>query len=118
MDFMTAVKSVYNNYATFSGRAPRSEYWWFYLFFMIAYVVLFALGAVIGSVAGIILLVFALGSLIPSIAVGVRRLHDVGKSGWWLLIALVPIAGLLLLWWFIQPSQPGNNQYGANPLGQ
>ncbi len=116
MDFMTAVKSVYSNYANFSGRAPRSEYWWFQLFFMVVYVVLTILTNVIGSIIGILMLIFALGSLVPAIAVGARRLHDTDKTGWLLLLSLIPLVNFLLLWWLIQPSDESANKYGPNPL--
>jgi uncharacterized membrane protein YhaH (DUF805 family) len=113
MDFATAVKTVVmQKYANFSGRAIRSEYWWFALAYIIAYLVL----AVVDYVLGIQLLtaILALGLLIPSIAVGVRRLHDLDKSGWWLLLGLIPIVGgLVLLYWFCQPGTPGANQFGA-----
>ena len=91
MDFATAVKTVLTQkYANFSGRAMRSEYWWYVLFIIIVAIVLalvdrFVLGAsVLGSI-------WSLATLIPSIAVGVRRLHDLDKSGWWLLLGFVPI---------------------------
>ena len=112
MDFATAVKTVVmQKYANFSGRAMRSEYWWFILAYIIAYIVL----AIVDYVLGVQLLtaILSLGLLIPSIAVGVRRLHDLDKSGWWLLLGLIPIVGLVLLYWFCQPGTPGANQYGA-----
>lgn len=116
MDFQTAVKTCFQKYATFSGRARRAEYWWFALFNLIASLVLgFIDGALFGGqVLGTI---YSLAILIPSIAVGARRLHDIGRSGWWLLIGLIPLIGaLVLLWWFIQPSQEGSNQFGPDPL--
>ncbi|WP_429910913.1 DUF805 domain-containing protein [Glycocaulis sp.] len=117
MNFMDAVKSVYTNYAGFQGRARRSEYWWWYLFYIIVYIVLFSIdNALFGfpMLAGL----FALGSLIPGIAVGVRRLHDTGRSGWWLLIGLIPLVGfIVLIIFFVMDSQPGVNQHGPNPKG-
>lgn len=112
MDFATAVKTVMmEKYANFSGRAMRSEYWWFILFYFIAYLVL----AVVDYLLGVQLLtaILSLGLLIPSIGVGVRRLHDLDKSGWWLLLCLVPIIGaLVLIYWFCQPGTPGANRFG------
>lgn len=98
---------VLQNYATFSGRARRSEYWYFVLFNVI---ISFAL-AFAGNVIGIqgIDSIYSLAVLIPSIAVGVRRMHDVGKSGWFLLI---PIYNLILA---ITPGTVGDNEYGADP---
>lgn len=113
MDIATAVQTVVmQKYANFSGRAIRSEYWWFFLAYIIAYIVL----AIVDYVLGVQLLtaILALGLLIPSIGVGVRRLHDLDKSGWWLLLCLIPIVGgLVLLYWFCQPGTPGANQFGA-----
>lgn len=112
---------VLKNYAGFSGRARRKEYWMFVLINMI---IAFALGLLDGllgfydSQAGIGLLsgLYMLGIVIPSLAVAVRRLHDTGRSGWWLLIVLVPlIGGLVLLVFLVLDSEPGTNQYGPNP---
>lgn len=114
MDFATAARTVLTQkYATFSGRAMRSEYWWYALFVLIVAIVLalvdrFVLGA---SVLGAI---WSLATLIPSLAVAVRRLHDLDKSGWWLLLGFIPLIGaLVLLYWFCQPGTPGPNQFGA-----
>ncbi len=116
MGFMDAVKSVYGNYANFNDRSRRSEYWWFFLFTFIMGVVLSMLDAMIGS-SPILYGLFALGSFIPSIALAVRRLHDTGKSGWFLLLVLIPLIGpLVLLFFYVQPSgEP--NKFGDAPLG-
>jgi uncharacterized membrane protein YhaH (DUF805 family) len=112
MDFATAVKTVLmQKYANFSGRAIRSEYWWWVLFAIIASIVL----GVVDYILGVQLLgsIFSLATLIPGIAVGVRRLHDLDKSGWWLLIAFIPLIGfILLIYWFAQPGTPGPNRFG------
>jgi len=111
MDFATAVKTVVmQKYANFSGRAIRSEYWWFILAYIIAYLVLAIVDYVLG--AQLLTAILSLGLLIPSIAVGVRRLHDLDKSGWWLLLGFVPIIGLILIYWFAQPGTPGANRFG------
>jgi uncharacterized membrane protein YhaH (DUF805 family) len=111
MDFATAVKTVVmQKYANFSGRAIRSEYWWFVLAYIIAYLVLAIVDYVLG--AQLLTSILSLGLLIPSIAVGVRRLHDLDKSGWWLLLGLIPIVGLILIYWFAQPGTPGPNRFG------
>ena len=114
MSIADAVRSVLTQYATFSGRARRSEYWWFFLAYFIASVVASIIDGILGvTVLGVIL---ALGLLIPSLAVGVRRLHDIGKSGWWLLIGLIPLVGAIVLLVFAcQDSQPGTNQWGPSP---
>ncbi len=113
-------------YATFGGRAPRAEFWWYILFCI-------GLGTLFGGVdIGIYGLRWlssggmlrpsgswlSLFLVIPGIAVAVRRLHDIGKSGWWYLIGVIPIiGGLLLLIWFSRAGNIGGNRFGADPLG-
>ena len=112
---------VLKKYALFSGRARRKEYWFFVLFNIIISIALAVIDGVTGSFspeAGMGLLggIYTLAVLIPGIAVSVRRLHDTERSGWWLLIALVPLIGaIVLLVFMVQDSKPGQNQYGANP---
>ena len=114
MDFMTAVKHVFANYANFSGRARRSEYWWFYLFNIIVNVVASIIDGAIGM--PIVSIIAFLGLIIPGIAVSVRRMHDVGRSGWWLFIALIPLVGIILLiYWFVQRGTVGPNDWGQDP---
>jgi uncharacterized membrane protein YhaH (DUF805 family) len=98
---------VLQNYATFSGRARRSEYWYFFLFNVIISFILGFVGGMMGST--ILSNIYSLAVLIPGIAVGVRRMHDVGKSGWFLLI---PIYNLILA---VTEGEKGTNQYGADP---
>ncbi|MEM1161644.1 MAG: DUF805 domain-containing protein [Pseudomonadota bacterium] len=116
MGFMEAVKSVFARYVDFQGRSPRSEYWWFVLFYILVAIVLSLLSAVV-PLLGILLLVFYLAIIIPSISVAIRRLHDLDKSGWWLLLSFVPIANLLLLYWACCKGTDGDNQFGPDPLG-
>lgn len=121
MGFLDAVKAFYRNYVNFSGRALRSEYWWPQLLFLILYVVMIAgaglLGETIGALlAGIIGLVM-LASIIPSISVTIRRLHDNDKSGWFFLLAFVPIANFYLLYLTIIKGTDGPNRFGPDPLG-
>ncbi|NAW67157.1 DUF805 domain-containing protein [Photobacterium halotolerans] len=108
-------------YAVFSGRAQRQEYWYF---FLINLVITLALGIAdnllntpgTGEGAGLLGGVYSLAVLIPSVAVGVRRLHDIGKSGWWMLLSLIPVLGfVILLFFFAREGQPGPNEYGNNP---
>ena len=133
MGFMEAVKHVFKNYATFSGRARRSEYWYFTLFNVLVITVLSILSSVIGvasysrssgaAAAGSLIgsglmMVYSLATMIPGLAVTCRRLHDVGKAGTYILFALIPFVGsILLLVWECQDSMPGPNQYGPNPKG-
>ena len=108
------MRSALTQYATFTGRARRSEYWWFALFNLGLSMVAAVLDAVVG--ATIFELAVALGLLVPSFAVFVRRLHDIGRSGWWLLIGLVPLAGAVILIVFAcTDSERGANQWGPSP---
>ncbi|MET7489559.1 DUF805 domain-containing protein [Streptomyces sp. NPDC005538] len=105
---------VLKKYAVFSGRARRKEYWMYALFVMIIEAVLLGIGFAIKMPA--IVAIFYVAILLPSLAVGVRRLHDTGRSGWWLLFGIVPIAGpITLLVFTCSDSEPGDNQYGPNP---
>lgn len=117
-------KVVKENYANFDGRARRSEYWYFVLAnFLLVLSISIAGGIVVGLlnleslsfIFGGLYALVSLGLIIPSLAVAVRRLHDVGRSGWFLLIALIPLAGLVLLYFYVQDSEPGTNQWGPNP---
>ena len=106
---------VLKKYAVFSGRARRQEYWMFFLFNMIIAIVLGVVEGIAGG-PGILGLLYGLAVLIPGIAVSVRRLHDIDRSGWWLLIALVPLIGaIVLLVFMVLDSKAGENQYGPNP---
>lgn len=113
---------IKNKYATFTGRARRMEYWYFALFNVIVSVCLAVVDSVLGMqmMAGVGLLqgLYGLAVLLPALAVSVRRLHDTGRSGWWLLIALLPIiGGIVILIFMVLDSNPGANRYGPNPKG-
>jgi uncharacterized membrane protein YhaH (DUF805 family) len=114
MTFGAAISSVLTQYTGFSGRARRSEYWYFFLFNVLVSIVAGVIDTALNSpVLGIIV---TLGLLLPSIAVSVRRLHDTGRSGWWLLISLVPLVGAIVLLVFqCQDSEPGANRFGPSP---
>lgn len=117
MSFDQAVRAVLGNYAGFSGRARRSEYWYWSLAATIGYVVAAVLAAV-AKPLGFLAILYYLAIIVPTLAVGARRLHDTGKSGWWLLISFVPLAGaIVLLVFFVSDSDPGDNQYGPSPKG-
>lgn len=108
---------VLKKYAVFNGRARRKEYWMFILFYVLIYVGLFIVESLVGS-PGILVLIFALGLLVPSVAVTIRRLHDTDRSGWWFLIAFVPIVGgIVLLVFMCLEGTGGANQYGPDPKG-
>ncbi|HOB45429.1 MAG TPA: DUF805 domain-containing protein [Zoogloea sp.] len=108
-------------YAEFQGRSQRKEYWMFTLFNFLAMVLLGAVGALLGGggeggLGDVLQGLYGLGVLVPGIAVTVRRLHDIGKSGWWGLVALIPLIGSLILIYFaVKDSQPETNEYGPNP---
>ena len=114
MGMPDAVRSVLTKYATFSGRARRSEYWWFYLAYVIASVIASVINGILD--VRIFTIILVLAAIIPTLAVSVRRLHDTGRSGWWLLIGLVPLVGVIvLIVFFCTDSQPGTNNYGPSP---
>ncbi|MET9932783.1 MULTISPECIES: DUF805 domain-containing protein [unclassified Streptomyces] len=105
---------VLKKYAVFSGRARRKEFWMFQLFNIIAVIILSILDSVLGI--QILSLVYALAVLLPSLGVSVRRLHDTGRSGWWILIALVPlVGGIILLVFNCLEGEQQQNAYGPNP---
>lgn len=115
MTFQQAVQSGLQNYANFKDRSSRSEYWWWFLFAILVSVV----AAVIDAIIGIQLIQFIVGLalFIPGLAVGVRRFHDIGKSGWFILLGLIPILGFfILIYFFVQPTQPVPNEWGTGPL--
>ena len=108
-------------YSDFKGRSQRKEYWMFTLFNFLAMVLLGAVCALLGGggeggLGDVLQGLYGLGVLVPGIAVTVRRLHDIGKSGWWGLVALIPLIGSLILIYFaVKDSQPETNEYGPNP---
>jgi uncharacterized membrane protein YhaH (DUF805 family) len=126
MGFGEALKSFWSNYATFGGRARRSEYWFIQLFLFLTNLAAAAIDLVLmdGDVdrfianggGGIVGLVWILVTIVPALAVLVRRLHDTSKSGWWALIGFIPIAGTIVLLVFtVQDSHPGENVHGPSP---
>lgn len=119
MGFTEAVASVLGKYAVFSGRAPRSEYWWWYLFEIVVSLVVFLLvDAISAEAVDGVSLVITLALIIPTLAVTVRRLHDTNRTGWWLFINLIPVVGwVVFLVFLILPGTPGPNRYGAPYAG-
>lgn len=121
--YLNTYIEVAKKYMVFTGRSRRTEYWTFTLINIAIAFIISVLGSILGSIAGILAtilgivsLLFTLAMLLPGIAVGIRRLHDTGRSGWWMLIGLVPLVGVLILIYFlVLDSQPGSNQYGPNP---
>lgn len=113
-DIIAIIKSVIlKNYVNFEGRANRAEFWWFFLFNVIVSIVLNLFGPKVG---GILSGIWSLAILLPTLGVGARRLHDINKSGWLLLLALIPLVGqiILIIWW-AKEGDPTENQYGPVP---
>ena len=108
-------------YAVFSGRARRMEFWYFVLFNLVVYIVLSLIDTLLGTyniVSGVGLLsgIYSLAVLIPTLALWVRRLHDIDRTGWWILINLIPLIGTIVLLVFaLTPGTPGSNRYGPDP---
>ena len=120
MGFVEAVQSCFRQYVGFTGRARRSEYWFFALFNVLVSIVASVLDSILGTMSedtnvGVIGAIVSLALLLPSIAVGIRRLHDTSRSGWWILIGLIPIVGwIILIVFYVQDSHP-DNKYGPSP---
>ena len=110
MTFVQATKSVFSKYATFSGRARRSEFWYFAVLNMIV--------SVLSEIVPVLGLILALVILVPGLAVTCRRLHDIGKSGWWQLISITGVGAIIMIIWCAKDSTPGVNKYGPNPKGE
>lgn len=113
---------VLKKYTVFAGRAARKEYWMFFLFNVIAIAILSVIDNAAGladeSGSGVLSSIYSLAVFLPSLAVGARRLHDIGKSGWLLLLGLIPLLGaVILIVLFCLDSEPGANKYGPNPKG-
>lgn len=121
MDFMTAVRTCLSKYVDFSGRARRSEFWFWVLFNFLVGVVANILDSILGTdydgatSGGLINTLVGLALFLPSLAVAARRLHDTGRSGWWLLLILIPVLGWIALLVFYCLDSTSDNQYGPNP---
>ena len=114
MSFTDAIRDGFSKYVTFSGRSSRSAYWWWYLFGILVLVVSLAIDYALGA-GGILYVLVALAMLLPNLAVLVRRLHDAGHSGWWLLIGLLPLIGAIVLLVFTLQGSDHPNQWGNGP---
>jgi uncharacterized membrane protein YhaH (DUF805 family) len=114
MDFGEAISTCFSKYATFAGRATRPEYWYWVLFSVIASLIFGVVQLGVSVEGGQALgLIFNLATLVPSIAVAARRLHDTDRSGWWQLLVFIPVIGwILLLIWLAQRGTPDSNRFG------
>ena len=111
MSFTNAVKSGFEHYVEFDGRASRAAFWWWFLFTILVAIAASILDAVIGI--PILSIIVSLGLILPNLSVSIRRLHDTDRSGWWILIGLIPLIGIIvLLVFYLQGSDPGDNSYG------
>ena len=106
MNFGQAISTCLSNYATFTGRAARPEFWWFFLFQILATMAAGVFGEKLSGLVGIAL-------LLPSLAVGARRLHDMGKSGWWQLLMITGIGFFVLVYWWVQPTDATWSKFDA-----
>ena len=111
MNFTESIKSCYSKFFDFSGRDSKSEYWWFQLYNLIVYLLIFVFQGDLQILVSIITIV----NILPAVAAGVRRIHDSNKSGWWILIGLIPLIGLYIFVLLIQDGTKGKNKYGAKP---
>ncbi len=119
MNFKEAIMSGFENYANFKDRADRPAFWWWFLFCVIVSIVTGILDGIIfgGSAVQPINTVASLALLVPNLAVGARRLHDINKSGWWQLLMITLIGIIPLIYWWCQPGDNGANRFGASPKG-
>ena len=130
--FVDSVKFGFGRYVTLTTRSSRSEYWWWILFVLSADVIVVVVSSLLFGPSiqqsdtgiarqiydgGVFAVIFHVVILVPTIAVSCRRLHDIDKSGWWLLLIFVPIFGsFILLYWFVQPGGDSHNRFGTDPL--
>ena len=111
MNFIESLQTCYKKFFDFSGRASKSEYWWFQLYNTILYI----LTLVFQNDLALLFSILVIANLIPVFAAGVRRVHDSNKSGWWILISFVPIAGLYIFVLLITDGSKGKNRFGPKP---
>ncbi len=117
MGFSQAITSGFSNYVKFSGRACRSEYWYWILFVVLAEIVTSIIDYAIGT--QITTSLFGLATFLPTLAVAVRRLHDIDRSGWWIIVSLIPLIGwIILIIWYCTKGTEGPNRFGSEPLAR
>jgi uncharacterized membrane protein YhaH (DUF805 family) len=120
MNFKAATTQALVNFANFSGRASRSEFWYFMLAYFLGNILTSIIDVILAQAVGFGFLtpLYGLALFIPSMSCTVRRLHDKDKSGWWQLLNAVPFGCLVLLYWYVTPGSEGDNRFGPNPLGE
>ena len=110
---MNGYMMAMRRYAEFSGRSARAEYWFFILFYIVGYAICYAIDvALFGPKVQVVSLLFSLAHLLPSLAVGIRRLHDLDRTGWWILLPVTGIGWIVLLVWYCMRGTPGPNRFG------
>jgi uncharacterized membrane protein YhaH (DUF805 family) len=115
MGFGQAISSGFSNYVNFSGRSCRSEYWFWVLFIVLAEIVTSIIDVVIG--VRVTTGIFGLVTILPGLAVAIRRLHDLDRTGWWFLLVFIPLIGwIVLIIWYVTKGTDGPNRFGADPL--
>jgi uncharacterized membrane protein YhaH (DUF805 family) len=114
MNFAQAISSGFSNYVQFGGRACRSEYWYWTLFSILVSIVANIIDGILGL--GFVSMIAGLALILPGLAVSARRLHDIDRTFWWILLAFTVIGTLVLIYWDCVPGTPGPNRYGPNPL--
>ncbi len=114
--FIDAIKLAFKNYINFNGRSRRSELWWFFLFNIIIQIIISILANLITKYLIYLSYIYVLIAFLPSLGLGVRRLHDIGKSGWYIFIAFIPLVGaFILLYFYCLDSENQSNEYGESP---
>lgn len=108
MTFIESIQTCFSKYANFSGRASRSEMWWFFLF----QITVLIAAAIIDQT---VYVVSALALFLPAMSVQIRRMHDIGKSGWYLLVSMIPLIGLIVIYWLCKEGEQSANEYGPAP---
>ena len=116
MDIMQSVKTVLNNYANFDGRSGRAEFWWWILAYFVGSVVLSFVAGMIG-LGGIVGWIYMLALIVPSVAVSIRRFHDIGKPAIWAVSMIIPLVNLIVALIFLTKPSDGPNDYGQGPQG-
>ena len=116
VEFIDAIKLEFKNYVNFNGRSRRSELWWFFLFNFIIQIIIIILANLITKNLMFLSYIYSLIIFLPGLGLAIRRLHDIGKSGWYILIVLIPIVGIfILLYFYCLDSENQSNEYGESP---
>lgn len=114
MDIQSAVKTVLNNYANFNGRSGLGEFWWWMLAYVIGYAVVSFVGGAFGM-GSFLEWIYGLALIVPNVAVGIRRFHDIGKPALWVILLFIPLVNLIIALIFLTKSSDGPNEYGEGP---